>query len=148
MEMILGLIDSLKLNNSLFVQFVIFLVGFSFLYYVLFKPYNNAAEIRFERTTGSEENADKYDEEIELLNRKYGQKAKETNLAIKTVFVDYEEKTKKEIADLMMAAQSKYKEEKDSKEQEANAHYQKEKSKVPVLVEELKAQLKKVLAGA
>lgn len=148
MEIILGLIDSLKLNNSLFVQFVIFLVGFSFLYYVLFKPYNNAAEIRFERTTGSEENADKYDEEIELLNRKYGQKAKETNLAIKTVFADYEEKTKKEIADLMMAAQSKYKEEKDSKEQEANAHYQKEKSKVPVLVEELKAQLKKVLAGA
>lgn len=148
MEMVLGLIDSLKLNDTLFVQFVIFLIGFSFLYYVLFKPYNNAAEVRFQRTTGSEENADKYDEEIELLKRKYGQKAKETNQAIKTVFTEYDQKTKKEIADLLMAAQSKYKEEKDNKEQEANAHYQKEKSKIPVLVEELKAQLKKVLAGA
>ena len=147
MEMLLGLIDSLKLNNTLFVQFVIFLIGFSFLYYVLFKPYSNAAQIRFERTTGSEENADKYDEEIELLKRKYGEKVKETNHAIKTVFSDYDQKTKKEIADLMMSAQSKYKEEKDIKEKEAQDHYQKEKAKVPTLAQELKAQLKKVLAG-
>jgi|GEM_PF-3570346 len=148
MEMLLGLIDSLKLDNTVFIQFLIFLVGYSIIYYVLFKPYNEAAKIRYERTKGNEDSADKYDDEIEILKRKYGQKAKETNLAVKGVFVDYETKTKKEVAELLMAAQTKYTAEREEKEKEVFAHFETEKTKVPNLVKELKEQLKKVLAGA
>jgi F0F1-type ATP synthase membrane subunit b/b' len=148
MEMLLGLIDSLKLDNTLFIQFLIFLVGYAILYYVLFKPYNEAARIRHERTKGSEDSADKYDDEIEILKRKYGQKAKETNLAVKEVFTDYETKTKKEVADLLMQAQTKYKSEKEEQEKAVYAHFETEKTKVPNLVKDLKEQLKKVLAGA
>jgi len=148
MEMLLSLIGALKLDNTLFVQFVIFLVGFSVLYYVLFKPYNEAARIRHERTKGSEDSADKYDDEIEILKRKYGQKAKETNQAVKEVFSSYESKTKKEVADLLLEAQAKYKSDKDEKEKAVYTHFETEKTKVPSLVKDLKEQLKKVLAGA
>lgn len=148
MDMLLGLIDSLKLDNTLFIQFLIFLVGYSIIYYVLFKPYNKAAEIRHERTKGSQDSADKYDDEIEILKRKYGLKAKETNLAVKEVFADYETKTKKEVADLLIEAQEKYQLEKEEQETAVYSHFETEKTKVPNLVKDLKEQLKKVLAGA
>ena len=146
--MLLSLVESLKLDNTLFVQFVIFLLGFTFLYYVLFKPYSQAANVRYERTKGNQDSADKYDDEIELLKRKYGKKVKETNLAVKSVFADYDTKTKKEVSELLFEAQSKYKSEKEAQEKKVNNHYQSEKSKVPNLVQDLKNQLKKVLAGA
>ncbi len=147
MEKLVGLINSLKLDNTLFLQFAVFLVGFSVLYYVLFKPYNKAAQTRYDRTTGSEESADKYDEEIELLKRKHGQKVKETNETVSSIFSDYDTKSKKEAADLMFKAQGTYKVEKDAKEKELNDVYQKERGKVPALTRDLKNQLKKVLAG-
>ena len=147
MDMLIGLINSLKLDETLFYQFVVFMVGYYFLYYVLFKPYNNAAQIRYQRTTGSEESADKFDEEIELLSRKYGEKVKETNEAISSIFSDSEEKTKKEASAVMLEAQSKYKSEKDQREQVLNTQYKAEEAKVPELTKDLKAQLKKVLAG-
>ncbi|MGH1467843.1 MAG: ATP synthase F0 subunit B [Bdellovibrionales bacterium] len=148
MDMLVGLISSLKLNNTLFVQFLIFLVAYAFLYYVLFKPYNNAAQLRYDRTTGNEENADKYDEEIELLKRKYGQKIKEINTSVTGVFSEFDERGKKEASALMLEAQQTYKAEKDQKEKDLNDHYLKERDKVPALTQDLKAQLKKVLAGA
>jgi F0F1-type ATP synthase membrane subunit b/b' len=148
MDMLLGLVDSLKLNNTIFVQFFVFLCGYTILYYVLFKPYNNAAQIRYERTTGSEESADQYDEEIELLKRRYGQKVKDNNEMISSVFSSFDEKAKLEAAELMMAAQTKYKNEKDLREKELEERFENEKSKVPQLTQDLKEQLKKVLAGA
>lgn len=148
MDILVGLISSLKLNQTLFFQFVVFLVGYGFLYYVLFKPYNKAAQMRHDRTVGNEESADKYDEEIELLKRSYGQKVKETNQSVNNLFSEYDVKGKKEAADLMLAAQKTYKAEKDQREKDMNDHYQKEKEKVPALTQELKGQLKKVLVGA
>lgn len=147
MDMLVGLINSLKLNNTLFIQFAIFMVAFAFLYYVLFKPYNKAAQTRYDRTTGSEESTDKYDEEIELLKRKHGQKVKETNETVSSIFSDYDTKGKKEAATLMLQAQASYKTEKESKEKALDDLYQTEREKVPSLTQDLKNQLKKVLAG-
>ena len=48
----------------------------------------------------------------------------------------------------MIDAQSKYKSEKDQQEQVLNTHYKAEEAKIPELTKDLKAQLKKVLAGA
>ncbi len=148
MDMLVGLIDSLKLNDTIFIQFIVFMVGYMFLYYVLFKPYNNAAQKRYERTTGSEESADKFDEEIELLNRKYGQKVKEMNESISAIFLEADEKTKKEASEILITAQQKYKSEKEQKEESLNKEFKAEEAKVPELSKDLKAQLKKVLAGA
>lgn len=146
--MLLDLINSLELDQTIVFQFGIFLVGFLFLYYALFKPYNDAAEERYQKTVGSEESAYKYDEEIELLRRKYGNKVKETNLAVKEVFQDTETKAKKEINELLISAQEKYRTEKEKQEEEIRKSFQVEKEKVPSLVSELKDTFKKVLLGA
>lgn len=147
MDMITGLIGSLKLNETLFIQFVVFLIGYSFLYFLLFKPYNKAAQERLDRTKGSEESADEFDEEIELLKRKYSAKVKETNVAVKEVFKGYEQQTKRESAELLENANTKIRQEKESKEKEVEALYQQEKNKVPALAQGLKEDLKKVLVG-
>ncbi len=148
MDMLVSLVDSLKLNNTLYMQFLIFLVGFSFLYYVMFKPYNKAAQTRYDRTIGNEDSADKYDEEIELLQRKYGQCVKETNESIALIFSDSHDRLKKEVSTLMLEAQKVYKSKKEQKEKSIMADYEKEREKLPGLSVEIKKQLKKVLAGA
>ncbi len=148
MDMLVSLIDSLKLNNTLYIQFLVFLVGFFFLYYVMFKPYNKAAQARYDRTIGNQENTDKYDEEIESLKRKYSQRVKEINESTSLIFLDYDNRFKKEAASLMLKAQQSYKSEKEQKEKNIMDSYEKEKEKLSILSIEIKKQLKKVLAGA
>lgn len=147
MEMLLGLIESLKLNNTIVAQFIIFLIGYSILYYLLFKPYNRAAQARYDRTVGSEQSANKYDEEIELLKRKYGEKVKQTNAAVKNIFTEYEEKAKKDSSKMALEAQEKNRNEKQAKENQVNDQYQDELKKVPQLASDVKEELKKVLVG-
>ncbi len=148
MDIILGLIDSLELNGSLFFQFAIFFLTFLTLYYVLFKPYNKYAQERYESTTGSLESATQFDEEIEILKRKYGQAVKDTNNDIKKVYDERDSEAKKEVQTLIGDAQASYQKEKTRRSKEIEASYQEEATKIPQLSQSLKDSLKKVLLGA
>lgn len=145
MDMILGLIDSLGLNSTLFIQFGIFMVSFGILQYVLFKPYNKAAQERYNRTVGNEESAHQFDEEIELIQRQYREKAQATNNDVQAVFLNEEQSGKNEVNSILKTAKDKYQSNKEKLEKEAAHEYSSEQSKIPNLVPELKDALKKVL---
>jgi len=140
MDIVSGLIDSLELNLSLFIQLGIFLVSYVVLHYLLFKPYNIVAQKRFDATTGSLESATQFDEEIELLKREYGK--------IKGIYDSTDASAKKEVQEIVMKAQSEYLAEKTTRSKEIEANYQEESKKIPLLSQNLKDSLKKVLLGA
>lgn len=146
--MLSGLIQSLELDLSLFIQFGIFLVSYVFLHYVLFKPYNEKAQERYTKTTGSIESANQFDEEIELLKREYGKTVKKTNTEIKQIHEAEQLEAKKEVQTLIQNAQESYQKEKQMRSEEIEKAYITEKSKIPSLSKELKDSLKKVLINA
>ena len=146
--MLSGLIQSLELDLSLFVQFGIFLVSYVFLHYVLFKPYNEKAQERYAKTTGSIESANQFDEEIELLKREYGKTVKKTNADVKQIHESEQSEAKKEVQTLILKAQESYQKEKLERSEEIEKAYITEKSKIPSLSKELKDSLKKVLINA
>lgn len=148
MEMLSGLIQSLELDLSLFIQFGIFLLSYVFLHYVLFKPYNEKAQERYSKTTGSIESANQFDEEIELLKREYGKAVKKTNADVKQIHEAKQDEAKKEVQNLIQSAQELYHQEKSQKSEEIEKAFLSEKSKVPALAKELKESLKKVLINA
>ncbi len=145
MDMILGLIGSLGLNTTLFIQFGIFMVSFGILHYLLFKPYNNAAQERYDRTVGNEESAHQFDEEIELIERKYKERALQTNNEVQEVFAKSETSGKEQVNTILKTAKDKYQSSKEKLEKEAAHEFSTEQAKIPNLVPELKTALKKVL---
>jgi F-type H+-transporting ATPase subunit b len=148
MEIVSGLIDSLELDLSLFIQLGIFLLSYIVLHYLLFKPYNSVAQKRFDATTGSLESATQFDEEIELLKREYGKAVKETNEKVKGIYDTADASAKKEAQDILIKAQEDYLAEKTTRSKEIEALYQEESKKIPQLSQDLKDSLKKVLLGA
>ena len=148
MEIISGLIDSLELDPSLFVQLGIFLLSYFVLHYLLFKPYNMVAQRRFDATTGRLESVTQFYEEIELLKREYGKAVKETNKKVKEIYDRCDSVAKKEAQDIMIKAESEYLAEKTMRSKEIEARYQEESKKIPQLSQDLKGSLKKVLLGA
>ena len=148
MEMLSGLIQSLELDLSLFIQFGIFLASYVFLHYVLFKPYNEKAQERYAKTTGSIESANQFDEEIELLQREYGKTVKKTNAEVKKIHESEQSEAKKEVQKLIQTAQDSYQKEKRERSDEIEKTYNTEKSKIPSLSKDLKKSLKKVLINA
>jgi len=148
MDIVLGLINSLGLDLSLFVQLGIFLLTFFVMHYLLFKPYNLVAQKRYDATTGSIESASQFDEEIELLKRQYGQAVKDTNEKVKSIYDESNESAKKEVNKIITTAQAEYLNEKGKRTKEIESEYQEETKKIPQLSQELKKSLKKILLGA
>lgn len=145
MEIINGLLDSLGINPTLFAQFCLFLVGFGIMHYMLFKPYNEYANERFNRTVGNEETANQFDEDIELLKRKYSDKAFQTNKEVQLVFSQAEQKAMKDSNGILERARDKFFAEKQKLEKQVESNYKEESAKVPSLAPELKESLKQVL---
>lgn len=148
MDILLGLIDSLELNPSLFIQLGLFLITFFIIHYLLFKPYNLVAQKRYDATTGSIESATQFDEEIELLKRDYGKAVKETNEKVKGIYDESNESAKKEAGNIIAKAQADYLAEKTKKTKEIESEYHEESKKIPELSQDLKKSLKKILLGA
>jgi F-type H+-transporting ATPase subunit b len=86
MDTLNGLIISLGINPTLWVQLAIFLVTFAVLNFVVFKPYFKAFEERERRTVGSKEGTEQILIETSQLQSQYETEARQINDQIKSVF--------------------------------------------------------------
>lgn len=79
-------LSALGLNETVAVQFILFLCVFGFVYGVLFVPYFSAFTKRTERTVGNTETAEKIGDEVRTLEERYVSKARENNQQMKVAF--------------------------------------------------------------
>jgi F-type H+-transporting ATPase subunit b len=80
------LLHALGINETVLPQLLIFLYAYIILYFLVFKPYLAAYNVRKEATVGSQENAQQIALETKDLHFKYEQKAKEINHQIKSIY--------------------------------------------------------------
>ena len=86
------LLKSLGINNTIIIQFFIFIIAYLILTRMVFMPYFKAYMERYNRTVGSEDDATKLIEETSGLEAEYEENAKALNIKIKKIF-DSEKKT-------------------------------------------------------
>ncbi len=80
------LLQSLGLNGTFLIQFVIFTVTILLVYSLAFKPFAEALEERNKATVGSADHASELNEKSKELLAEFEVKAKEVNSRIKTVY--------------------------------------------------------------
>jgi len=86
MEQIVGILRSLGINQTLFIQIPIFLTILLFLWLFVFKPYFQAYLSRQGQTTGNQDEADALIARTRELERTYQDKARDLSQDIRSVF--------------------------------------------------------------
>lgn len=82
----MAILESIGLDQTLFIQFAIFFVTYIFINQLVFKPYNKAFEERTKKTVGNQGLAEQALEETKVLELEYEQKARMINSEFKTIY--------------------------------------------------------------
>ncbi|MES3036804.1 MAG: ATP synthase F0 subunit B [Bdellovibrionota bacterium] len=82
----MSLLSQLGVNETFFIQFIIYICMFSFLSLYVFAPYAQALEKREEKTKGTEQVAEEYRNKYNEVNSAYQNKAKEVHSRIQEIY--------------------------------------------------------------
>ncbi len=88
MDVVLQILLQLGANETVFIQFGIFVVTISFLTIVVYGPYFKAYDQRLNQTKGADQVANETQDEAKKLEVIYKTKAREINENIKNIFED------------------------------------------------------------
>jgi F-type H+-transporting ATPase subunit b len=86
MDVVLKILLQLGANHTAFIQFVVFIVGISFLTVVVYGPFFKAYDKRLQQTKGADQVAYETQDEAKRLDLIYKSKAREINEKIKNIF--------------------------------------------------------------
>ena len=145
MRAVLDILISLGVNQTVFAQFVVFLVAFIFLKYFIFSPYLRAYEERRKRTVGSAGVARELQEQIAQLESDFSKKAKALNEQIKNVFEEKRQKANKETATVVSLAQKAAQEKMTVGKKEVQQAYDEAKDQLRNLAPDLGQTIKQRL---
>ena len=101
---------AIGIDQTVFVQLIIFLVTFFFLNFLVFKPYFNAHQERAQRTIGNTNLAAQVIEDVHGLECEYQEKAKKINHQHKTIFDESKTKAMEEYDSIISSARIRSKE--------------------------------------
>lgn len=110
MATLLGILSSLGVDHTFFVQLVLFMIVLIFVWQVAFVPYFKAYQMREERTTGSQEAAEDLTKNTERLERDYQHQARALNDEIRARFDQQKAAAAKEQEVVISEAREKAKE--------------------------------------
>lgn len=103
MEMLLGILDRLEINSSVFTQTIVVFVLFFIAKYLFYGKLQDILETRAAKTTGLESQADKQFERVEALKEEYENKISGARLKAQKEFnqakKEISEKLDKKLAD-------------------------------------------------
>lgn len=98
---------SLGVDHTVGYHFLLFLIVFMFLSQLLFKPYFQAFKARVEKTSGSEQHAERLVTEAQELHEEYEQKARQLNDESKVIFDSHRAEALEEHEAVIRAAKEK-----------------------------------------
>jgi F-type H+-transporting ATPase subunit b len=102
----MAILNQLGINQTIFFQFVIFVIAYITLYFLVFKPYTAALNEREARTKGGEGLASELQRQARDLQTEYEKKARQINGQIKEIFDQYRAEASKETDVVISKARS------------------------------------------
>lgn len=98
------MLHQLGVNNTVFFQFVIYILVFPLLHILVFKPFAKAQEERQNRTKGSEQLSYEFHQKTAELQSEYQRRAREVNGLIHEIFVEAKTQASTEQEKILQAA--------------------------------------------
>ncbi len=147
LEIARSIIDTLHLNQTFFIQFGCFVITFSFLSLLLFKPYFKAYEERLEKTQGSENVAVKMLADSESLYSQYQEAARQLNVEIKAVYEGLRGDTQKEAENILAAGRKDAQTKVEKAVKEVSSQLESEKNKALSQIPEISSLIRGKLLG-
>ncbi|OQW47745.1 MAG: hypothetical protein A4S09_14400 [Proteobacteria bacterium SG_bin7] len=147
LEIAKSIIDTLHLDQTFFFQFGFFVVAFSFLSLLLFKPYYKAYEQRLEKTQGSEEVAVKMLADSESLYTQYQDAARKLNLEIKAAYDELRGEAQKETENIVSAGRKDSQAKVEKAMKEVSSQLEIEKNKALAQIPEISSLIRGKLLG-
>ena len=86
---IFSILIGLGVNETVYYQLAIFIIGYTFLYFLVFKPYFRMLQEREKRTVGNQDLAGKIVKETQQLESEYQVKARKLSAQYKEVYDQY-----------------------------------------------------------
>ncbi len=100
----MAILEQLELNQSFFVQFVVFTVAYLALSRLVFAPYAEALAQREMRTKGGEDLAIEIQKKSDELRTQYETKARQVSGNVKSIFDQYRDEANKEYEKIVSAS--------------------------------------------
>jgi F0F1-type ATP synthase membrane subunit b/b' len=104
MDVVLNILLQLGANETVFIQFVIFIVAISFLTVFVYGPFFKAYDQRLQQTKGADQVAYETQDEAKKIEQIYKSKAREINDKIKTIFEENRKVGSDKAANILSAA--------------------------------------------
>lgn len=104
---ILSILSIVGVNQTVYYQLAIFIVGYSCLYFIVFKPYFRMFEERERSTVGNQDRASQIIKETQELEVEYQVKARQVNEQYKKVYDKYRAEAMREYDEVVSQARSR-----------------------------------------
>lgn len=104
-----ALLQDLGINQTIYLQFVLFVMAYVPLHFLLFKPYFTAYSERINRTEGNQKTSERLLDEAQDLRVRYENKSKELNSQFKAVYDEEKTLTMREYDQITAKAREKAK---------------------------------------
>ena len=106
MEALVGVLNTLKINHTIWIQLGCFMVAYVALSNLIFKPYFKVIEKRRESTSGGEELAEKMVREAAAIKDQYETRAQEINAEFKAIYEQQRSAATKEYSQKLSVARA------------------------------------------
>lgn len=141
------LLSALGVNQTVGIQFIIFVVVYIVLNKVLFTPYIAALEERRSRTEGQSEKAEQFLEEAKTLQEEYTKKSRELNDQQRQVYEQARGEAMKRYEEIVTSAREKMKATVESAQKDLKVELQKVRQQADQEIPAITSLIKERLIG-
>lgn len=148
MNVVLQILLQLGANETVFIQFGLFVVTISFLTVVVYGPYFKAYDQRMNQTKGADQVADETQNEAKKLEVIYQSKAREINEKIKSIYEDIRKAALDQVSTVVNAGKSEVSATADQARAQIQAQKNNAEKDLVQVSQEVATEISKKLTGA
>ncbi|MGZ3724969.1 MAG: F0F1 ATP synthase subunit B family protein [Pseudobdellovibrio sp.] len=148
MDVVLKILLQLGANETVFIQFGIFILAISFLTVFVYGPYFKAYDQRLQSTKGSDQVAYETQDEAKKLGLIYQNKAREINSKIQSIFEDFRKQGSEKSGEILTASKNEAAKETEKARAQVEQQKQNAQKDVAAISADVASEISKKLTGA
>lgn len=148
MNVVLQILLQLGANETVFIQFVLFVATISFLTVVVYGPYFKAYDQRMNQTKGADQVADEAQSEAKKIEVIYQTKAREINEKIKAIYEDIRKGALEQVSQIVNAGKTEVTKSADQARAQIQAQKTNAEKDLVQVSQDVATEISKKLTGA